>query len=401
MATFILTFLLISIVATESEFSRNMFSLPSTSRLPGIRTTSLQIDKMGRTFVSAGNQLYKLNGSLDLEETRNLTSDVVNISLNVDGMWLVVCLTDLSCEVYNTTNLSAGPVFRRENVIRSPENIALFAGNDSFYFGSITVGSSGIQQQIILSRHGFAGSQNRVQVERNYDIDQSGFERNMYGGFVRDSNAYYFAMDNNPVDRRNIRVMRVCHNSDLSALYELTLGCGGSIPSLDARITGVSIVENFAGISGPVVILSRNRLTSSQNYVCLYSLINIDTIMQSKYNSCSVATTPRDREQIELAWRNLAIFCYRFRVNLGTMTTLIILHTPFFFQPLNNCHFMTSSPSALDDIETNVLNEIFTINLHNNFITASTAVVVESFSFVFVAFINENNSSFIVGVSQT
>ena len=137
----------------------------------------------------------------------------------------------------------------------------------------------------------------------------------MYGGFVRDSNAYYFAMDNNPVDRRNIRVMRVCHNSDLSALYELTLGCGGSTPSPDARISGVSVVDNFAGISGPVVILSRNRPISSHNYVCLYGLREVDAIMQKKYDSCSAATTG-STEQVELSWRNLATFCSTFQVNI-------------------------------------------------------------------------------------
>ena len=59
--------------------------------------------------MSAGSQLYRLSSSLGLEETGVLTSEAMNISLSNNGRWLVVCLTDLSCEVYNATNFSAGP----------------------------------------------------------------------------------------------------------------------------------------------------------------------------------------------------------------------------------------------------------------------------------------------------
>ena len=86
----------------------------------------------GSVYTSAGSQLYRLNGNLRLEETRNLTSEAVNSSLSSDGRWLVVCLTDLSCEVYNATNFSAGHVFRRENATKSIMNLALFAAEDSF-----------------------------------------------------------------------------------------------------------------------------------------------------------------------------------------------------------------------------------------------------------------------------
>ena len=113
------------------------FQLPSSnSGSPG-----LNVDKIGdgKVFTATGTLLYRLNSNLELEQARNLTSEAVNISLSTDGRWLVVCLTDLSCEVYNATNLSAQPVFRRENAITSAENVALFAAEDSFYVGGVTV----------------------------------------------------------------------------------------------------------------------------------------------------------------------------------------------------------------------------------------------------------------------
>ena len=66
------------------------------------------------------------------------------------------------------------------------------------------------------------------------------------------------------------------------------------------------------------------------------------------------------------------------------------------------------NPPALDDFE----NENFRINgrylvnlgrnqfsIISNFITATTGVVVDSFSFVFVAYVDPNGDSYVIGVS--
>ena len=309
--TFVRTFsLVLSLLVIVS--SGQQFNFPSSpSRSPG-----LQVDGAGKIYTSAGSRLYRLNSTtLVPEDMTNLSSEAVNISLSSDGRWLVVCLTDLSCEVYNATNFSVGHVFRRPNVTISTGNLLLFAAEDSFYIGDITVDvNSGAQQQIILSQYGFAGNRNGTIESNSYVISTNLFERNFYGGFVRGSNAYFFVVDNNPNAVRNVRVMRVCHNSDFSALYELTLGCGARTPAPDTRISGMSVVENFGGLLGPVVILSRNRPASSQNYVCLLRLQDIDSIMQAKYNSCTAATGA-STEQTDLSWRNSATFCNIFLVS--------------------------------------------------------------------------------------
>ena len=55
-------------------------------------------------------------------------------------------------------------------------------------------------------------------------------------------------------------------------------------------------------------------------------------------------------------------------------------------------------PAALDNVEQLSLT-VAGIDLDTNFITASTAGVVEVFSFVFVAYISEDEESFLIGVS--
>ena len=195
-------------------------------------------------------------------------------------------------------------------------NLALFAAEDSFYVGSI-IANNGVQNEMTLSQYRFIANQddnNKIIVmpvaSATYTITRKKFERNFYSGFVRGRYAYYIASDNNPrIDQvRSFKVMRVCHDSNFSALYELSLACVGA-PSGDVRISGVSVMdEDFGGLKGPVIILSRNRPNSQQNQVCLYSLVDIDREMQAKYDSCSTTTTPF--EEIDLAWRGPQNFCY-------------------------------------------------------------------------------------------
>ena len=301
----ILTLLLTAAIANNQQFD-----FPSSlSRSPG-----LQVDGDGKIYTAAGSQLWRLNSDLLLEERRVLSSEAVNISLSSDGRWLVVCLTDLSCEVYNANNFSAGHVFRRENAIVSTENLALFAAEDSFYVGGVTV-ASGRQSEIILGQYGGFGGNQASMNSRSYTITVNDFVRNFYGsGFIRGNDTYYFAVNNDPRIVRTLKVMRVCHNSDFGALYELTLTCGGRTPVSSTRISGVSVIDNFAGMSGPIVILSISRpLPSTTNLVCLYSLEAIDGRMLEKFDSC--ASDMIGSTQLALSWRSQEPRCSGFSVS--------------------------------------------------------------------------------------
>ena len=134
---------------------------------------------------------------------------------------------------------------------------------------------------------------------------------------MRGGNAYYFVIDNNPTAVRSVRVMRVCHNSDFNALYELTLTCGIG-PISVSRIGGVSIAENFNGTTGATVILSRSQQQSSnRNFVCLFNLSDIDNIMERKFDTCTAATGTSTPERIDLAWRIIGSSCNDFLVSVA------------------------------------------------------------------------------------
>ena len=303
-----ITFTLTLLLASSADTMARLAELDGLHLFYAENITSIQVDKIDtdRIFVSAGIHLYQLNGNLELEAITNLTSESVSISLSGDGTWLVVCMADLSCEVYYAANLSDGPLTRRPNATISAKNVILFAAGDRFYTGSIALDNSGAQRQILLNWYRYSGNQ---MGSGTYDINRDGFERNFYDGFVKGSNAYYFATDNKPLNNddrlRSFKVMRVCHNSSIGALYELSLGCGGLRPRADTRISGISVVEDFAGMPGTTIVLSRSRPRSTQNFVCLYSLQIIDTMMQTKFNDCFTSRV----DSIKLAWRNPGMFC--------------------------------------------------------------------------------------------
>ena len=64
---------------------------------------------------------------------------------------------------------------------------------------------------------------------------------------------------------------------------------------------------------------------------------------------------------------------------------------------------MSPLPLALDDIKNQLVNVDFRISvgIHTNphFITASTTLMVDLFSFIYLAFVDGNEESFVIGVS--
>ena len=278
------------------------FSLPD----PLPRPPNLQVDQEGRAFVAAGSQLLRLSSSLVPEQTVNLSSVAVNISLSSGGEWLVVCTTDLSCAVHNASDLTAVSSTSEAALVNS-NRVAVFTAGNSFYVGSAEVSEIRLRQD-----HGLDGS-GIFERSTDYTVTRSTFQRDFFSGFLTGDNAYFVVTDHNPPNVRAIRIMRVCHvtgcpgggssSCGFTALYEENIvGCGSTLASDDDTVCGVSVVEDFAGVSGTGILISRCRLRSlNNNLVCLVRLSEVDSSMDSKYDECNAGTG-----ELELAWRSEA-----------------------------------------------------------------------------------------------
>ena len=199
--------------------------------------SDMTVDGSGRVFLAAGNQLLRLDGTLALQENVTLGSSVLRVALSSDERRVVVCLSDLSCAVYNASDFGAGELLRRTGASASSSVVALFtAEGNSFYVGSIL---SGAMTTMNLRQYGFE-DRNFVR-STNYQIRRHGFMRTFFGGFVNGTKAYYLMADGDQRDVRGLRVLRACDTTcsspcSFDALYELRIVCGGSTFPLNSVI---------------------------------------------------------------------------------------------------------------------------------------------------------------------
>ena len=113
-----------------------------------------------------------------------------------------------------------------------------------------------------------------------------------------------------PSGFRSIRLLRLCNipgcggasSCGVMSLYEATLSCNlQSSNSNNLRVCGVSVVEDFSGLTGPVVVVTRCEPGFSRNYVCLVDLNATNALMNDKYDSCLV-TQSVTNEETDVAW---------------------------------------------------------------------------------------------------
>ena len=265
------------------------------------RPSDMKVDGDGRVFLAGSNQLLRLDSTIALQENVTLSSSVLKVALSSDERRVVVCLSDLSCAVYNASDFGAGEQSRRTAASVSSDVVALFtARENSFYVGSVVGGAS---RSMNLGQYGF-GEESFAR-STNYRIARTGFMRTFFGGFVNGTNAYYFMADGGRIEVRGLRVLRACDFSGCSigscnfnALYELRIDCGsGSFPQ-NSVICGLSVLDSFADSSDTTVVLARcNTGTSARNRVCSYQLADIDLEMDRKYTQCAGRTG-----DIQVAW---------------------------------------------------------------------------------------------------
>ena len=274
------------------------------------RPPTLQVDGEGKAFVAAGRQLLRLNSELVPEQNITLSAGAVNISLSSGGERLVVCLEDSSCAVYNASDLSAEPSLVQASALTDVVNrVAVFTAGDSFYVGIYdpTISFSAVSGTIRLMQVGGIEGANFVR-SIDYDTFPGTFQRNFFAGFMSGTNAYYITFDANPANTKGVKVMRVCHvtgcpgvsaTCGISALYEELLVCGArAFGTVEDGVCGVSVVEDFAGTTGTGIVISRcRREFQESNVVCYVPVAEVDRIMDTRYDSCSVGNG-----QVNLDW---------------------------------------------------------------------------------------------------
>ena len=302
------------------------------------RPPTLQVDGEGRAFVAAGRQLLRLNSELVPEQNITLSAGAVDISLSSGGERLVVCLEDSSCAVYNASDLSAELSLVQASALRLTDvvnGVALFAAEDSYYAGSHElIDEAAVPAGILrLTQVGGLEGANFVR-SMEYDTFPGSFQRDFFAGFMSGTNAYYISFDTNPTSIRGIKVTRVCDvtacpggsaTCGISALYEELFVCGGrSFGAVGDGVCGVSVVEDFAGTTGAGIVISRCRQGfQDSNVVCYVPVAEVDRIMDTRYDSCSMGIG-----QVNLDWTEFDGNCRQSDVSCSPSPPTSVLKVP-------------------------------------------------------------------------
>ncbi len=281
------------------------FNLQPFITSSSLTNSTLQVDSQGRTYIIAGNQLLRLNRDLQLEQNVSLPDSAATFSLSPDEQRLFLCvngMTDRSCYLYySPSDLTLPPVATGVSIVGSGGATATsFATEGSFYVGSyeVMVSSSSVgRMELSQYIYGDGTGTPMIRTRDDYLAIESQFDRRMLYGFVRGDYAYYVTVDGG--DAPNYRILRVCHATNcagnpspctFTALYEQATQCGNRFGSGGGEnLCGLSLVEDFSGVSGPSVIVSRCRLDrNSDNTVCSYNLTAIDSNMDARCDRCSM-----------------------------------------------------------------------------------------------------------------
>ena len=228
----------------------------------------------GDVFVGAGDTLYRLSSELQQLQNVSVPDSVLGLTTTADGDYLVACFSNRRCAVYNTTTLNTvDSVIESQNFLPSGvTDIALFTSS-SLEMRTVYVGFRD-GNRFELRQRGFAGNTYLKTYQSFASPNELTLTRQIYGGFVYGSNAYFLALDTTLIST-TMYIIRACNDGQLDARYELQLTCGGTALSSSSVITGVSEVD------GTLVVSVDGR-------VCSYNLTTIDTTLDNFFISCLV-----------------------------------------------------------------------------------------------------------------
>ena len=308
------------------------------------RPYDMKMDSGGRVFLATGNQLFRLDDNLTVEENVTLGSSVLRVALSSDEKRLAVCWTDafgsnLTCGVLNASNFNAGPercvrIFSATtSEVSVRDMMTLFAaphsGDDyGFYVafyedqeGIICAGQSVdyVCDQAHITQFGSVGGTSFIRrgkyvnyrqislAENAHNLTRAYFSQSHFsdyhepfvGGFVEGNYTYWFAtaVSNFHHPWRYVVMMRACHRNDgcgdnttmcqFQAFYKMELTCDNSIifdypfNSL-TTVCGVSLLKQFAD-SQPTLVLS---LCGLANKICQYNFTKLNNYMDAWYEYC-------------------------------------------------------------------------------------------------------------------
>ena len=240
--------------------------------------TDLQVSPFDASIiVSAGQKLHLLNPDFSPNSSL-LTHDrteVHRIALSYNTSDVVLACKDGYCTHYEVDWLFP-EILTSTMVGRGYDSFPLSLDPGGFYIASTDSISMTILQ--------LDQDSNTL---RNYDgvfQNENFLRRQFLHGFQMGNFVYYIVRDNGTHSSNNVRIMRLCHDtevSDFDAEYEAVLECSAVSPSSKVEVSH-NLIDEFGN-----AVITISVTTDHETNLCSFFLEDVNAEMDKSYTQCS------------------------------------------------------------------------------------------------------------------
>ena len=254
--------------------------------------TDLQVTPFdGSIVVSAGQKLHFLN--MDFSPNSSVIThdrqEVYRIALYNTSDVVLAC-KDAYCTYYEIDWLYQ-EFYTSRPVGRGFDSVPLSLDLDGFYIATTDTISMTILQ--------IDQDANTLRTYAEVFKNENFYRRQFLYGFQLGDFVYYVVRDNGTLSSNNVRIMRLCHDTEVftfHAAYEAVLEC--SPMSTNSRVeVSHSLMDEFGN-----AVITVSVTTDHETNMCLFYLESINLEMDRSYALCS--SGENNTLTIPLVWHN-------------------------------------------------------------------------------------------------
>lgn len=292
LATVAACFLCVLSAITAQEDLLPYFQLDST---PTDLQVSPSFEEDDSIVVSTGHKLYLLNldfsliSSIDTRDAQGIR----RISVSYNSTDFILACKEAYCTYYDVNWLDEDFYTLPKQVGSGANNVPLSVDPTGFYLANVFT-------------HPSVSTMSITQID-DHAIDQRSYDeavRNIYNrqflhSFQLGEYVYFIVKDNGTESQNNVRIMRLCHDLDMTvfdAAYEAVLECSPVSPTSKVEVSH-NLLDEFGN-----AVITFAVTTDHKTNVCLFLLSDIDSEMDRSYSICSSGNN--NTLEIPLAWHN-------------------------------------------------------------------------------------------------
>ena len=265
----------VSIFVSPRAFVTESYSLDN-------EIINVVVDSAGEVIIStSGGELLSLNSEISDVIARIATNDIiVKGGLVVDKQFglTIACLSNQTCIMFSSSNS-----INYQDLFLPGNSALILSYRSSLYIGSYS--NATFSSGMLLVNQGYK-SASGVYRQSLY-LTKEGFSRQFLSVFSYDVYIYFIVVDTK-ANKKDIRILRVCEETNISATSFTSLYEAQLMDISGAYFVQGELVTN--SLDQPYIVISTNK--EGNGFVSMLSLFHLNDQMDASYQNCVSGTMP-------------------------------------------------------------------------------------------------------------